>query len=110
MSKILGVAESAVSMWELGRRRPDYETLEAIADYFNVDMNYLLGKSDIQNQYRLAIKSKNGPAVYLDRPLHEIDKKELLQFALWGGADGMDDDDLKAVLDYAEFLKQRKNR
>lgn len=56
LAKVLEVAESAVSMWELGRRRPDYEMLEQIADYFNVDMNYLLGKSDIPNQYQATLE------------------------------------------------------
>ena len=30
-------------MYEQGRRSPDYETLEKIADIFNVDMNFLMG-------------------------------------------------------------------
>ncbi|WP_460601793.1 helix-turn-helix domain-containing protein, partial [Escherichia coli] len=29
-----------------GKREPDFETLETIADYFNVDMNYLIGFSN----------------------------------------------------------------
>jgi len=33
-------------MYERGEREPDFETLEAIADYFNVDMNYLTGWED----------------------------------------------------------------
>lgn len=40
----LGVAKSTISMYEVGKREPDFETLEAIADFFNVDMNFLLGK------------------------------------------------------------------
>lgn len=40
------VSASAIGMWEQGRREPDFETLEAISDYFNVDIDYLLGKSD----------------------------------------------------------------
>lgn len=40
----LGVSKSTVGMYELGKREPDFETLEAIADLFNVDMNFLLGK------------------------------------------------------------------
>lgn len=36
-------------MYENGNREPDFETLEAIADYFNVDMNYLLANQFIQN-------------------------------------------------------------
>lgn len=41
----LGVSKSTVSMYEVGKREPDFETLEAIADFFNVDMNFLLGKA-----------------------------------------------------------------
>lgn len=41
----LGLAKSTISMYERGKREPDFETLEAIADYFNVDMNRLTGIS-----------------------------------------------------------------
>ena len=40
----LSGSKSAISMYERGERNPDFDTLEAIADYFNVDMNFLLGK------------------------------------------------------------------
>lgn len=46
LAEDLKVAKSTISMYERGERNPDFETLEAIADYFNVDMNYLLGKDD----------------------------------------------------------------
>lgn len=39
----LGVSSSTIAMWESGQRRPkDYETLELIADFFNVNMEVLL--------------------------------------------------------------------
>ena len=41
LADLLGVAKSTVSMYENGRREPDLETLEAIADIFNVDLNSL---------------------------------------------------------------------
>lgn len=40
----VGLTRSAVSMYETGRREPDFETLEMIADFFNVNMATLLGK------------------------------------------------------------------
>lgn len=45
-AKRIGISRSAVGMYEKGKREPDFETLELFADFFNVDMNYLLGKSD----------------------------------------------------------------
>lgn len=42
-------SKSAIGYYENNQRRPKYETLEAFADIFNVDMNYLLGKSNIKN-------------------------------------------------------------
>lgn len=44
------VSKSSINMYERGEREPNFETLEAIADYFNVDLDYLLGKSDISNK------------------------------------------------------------
>lgn len=45
-AKQLGTSKSSINMYERGEREPGLETLEAIADYFNVDMDYLLGKSE----------------------------------------------------------------
>lgn len=42
----IGVSRSAIGMYENGEREPDFETLEAIADFFNVDMDYLMGRSN----------------------------------------------------------------
>lgn len=48
----IGTSKSSINMYERGEREPSLEMLEAIADYFNVDMDYLLGKSDIKNRFR----------------------------------------------------------
>lgn len=42
----LNVSQNAIYNWENGKREPDFETLEFIADIFNVDMDYLLGRAD----------------------------------------------------------------
>lgn len=49
-AKRMGVSKSSINMYERGEREPGLETLEAIADYFNVDMDYLLGKSEYKNK------------------------------------------------------------
>lgn len=45
LSDRIGVSRSAIGMYERGEREPDFETLEAMADFFNVDMNYILGST-----------------------------------------------------------------
>lgn len=47
----LGFTKSSVNMYERGDREPGLESLETIADFFNVDMDYLLGKSDVPNRF-----------------------------------------------------------
>lgn len=44
LAKKLGLSNSTISMYERGEREPDFETLDLIGDFFNVDVNYLLGK------------------------------------------------------------------
>lgn len=50
LAEKLGLSKGMISMCERGERRPSYETLEAIADFFNVDMNFLLGYDPRSNK------------------------------------------------------------
>ena len=50
----IGVAKSTISMYENGQREPDFETLESLADYFNVDMStFFPGGSTIRSTFPL---------------------------------------------------------
>ena len=42
----LGVTKTTVSRWEKGNRLPDIPALLALADYFDVSTDYLLGRTD----------------------------------------------------------------
>ena len=117
LARVLGVAESAVSMWELGRRRPDHEMMEQIADYFNVDMNYLFGKSDVPNAFRFAIKAPNGEVVAwvgnkaaADKKAAEANRRQALRFALWGEVEDMTDADVEEVLRYADYVRSKGSK
>ena len=48
----LGLSKSTISMYENGNREPDLETLEKIADFFNVDMDYLIGRNKTPNAFK----------------------------------------------------------
>lgn len=43
---IIGVAQNTISNWENGNREPDFDTALRIADYFNVTVDYLLGRDE----------------------------------------------------------------
>jgi transcriptional regulator with XRE-family HTH domain len=44
------VTKQTVSRWELGDRIPTLDTATAIADYFDVSLDYLVGRSDIKER------------------------------------------------------------
>jgi len=45
-AKRIGVSNVVLSRYESGERKPDYDILQRIADFFEVTTDYLLGRSD----------------------------------------------------------------
>ena len=41
-----GLNKMTISQYENGKRKPSFEVIEALAEIFHVDMNYLLGYTD----------------------------------------------------------------
>ena len=46
LAKKIGIAQQTYGHWETGRTEPDHATLTCIADFFNVSVDYLLGRKD----------------------------------------------------------------
>lgn len=46
LAHAIGASESGIQNYELGTRKPTYDMLIALADYFNVSLDYLVGRSD----------------------------------------------------------------
>lgn len=59
LANILKISKSSVNMYERGEREPSFETLEAIADFFNVDLDYLMGRQDAQRKIDLSYLKSN---------------------------------------------------
>lgn len=51
ISSILGISKSTYIKYERGEREPRYGTLVALSELFQVSVDFLLGKSDIDNIY-----------------------------------------------------------
>ena len=98
LAEKLGVTYSAVSNYERGERSPNIETLETIADYFNVDMNYLLGKTSIP---RVVSFDSKGNRIYSGDSLTNRQHTLLAAFG------ELNDSGQQKVLDYIGDLSDR---
>ncbi|ANZ57710.1 hypothetical protein BGL34_04045 [Fructilactobacillus lindneri] len=58
LSNHLHVSRKTISNWETGRSTPDYETLLAVSDFFNVSIDELLG-NDIKQTDEFNFTSQN---------------------------------------------------
>lgn len=76
LADMCGTSKSAINMYERGTRKPKYETLEALADTFNVDMEYLLGRTDIP----LSDKIENPPVLSEDERMFQELLAELAEY------------------------------
>ena len=121
LAEELNISPSAIGMYEQGRRKPSYELLEEICDYFNVDMDYLMGRSDIKNRYQAGLKydwedkkeekENNIFSQLTDEELAKLEKFKNMSTVMFmnEGNDISDEDKETLATAYAEVLiSQRK--
>ena len=87
--KIIGVAESTMSLYETGKRKPDPETLSKMADYLGVSVDCLMGREEAQPQPTPSTADRQ-----------RSDVEAMLR--------AMSEADLEKVYDYARFITRDK--
>lgn len=69
------LSRSAIGMYEQGRRAPDFDAVDALAEFFDVGLSYMIGVSDNRNKYprheegvmhNLTVVTRNPELVDLD--------------------------------------------
>jgi repressor LexA len=50
LADLLRVSKSSINMYERGQREPSLETLGFMAEFFGVDMDFLIGKGDFRSK------------------------------------------------------------
>ncbi|GFN22703.1 transcriptional regulator [Thermanaeromonas sp. C210] len=65
LAKLLNMGQSTIAMYERNRRRPDPETLERLADFFQVSVDYLLGRSESRQRVNYALAPETQDLVSL---------------------------------------------
>ena len=77
VSKEAGVTQTALSNWKSGRNTPSTQTLQKIADYFGVTIDYLMtGKEAEQKEPQLTPKDERDIAKDLDNIMRKLSSKE----------------------------------
>ncbi len=88
----LGVDRTTYVKYETGVSEPTQETLKALADYFDVSIDYLLGRTDEKNP------GQKGP---------EFDVNSI-EYALYGEVRELDDEEKQQLLELARFMRKRR--
>lgn len=91
----LGFSAGLIGMYESGRRKPSYEALECIADFFNVSIDYLMGK-DTKSIYYL-----DPEAAQMAQEIYENPDLRILMDA----SRKVSKDDIQLVIDMVNRLK-----
>ena len=79
----MGISRSALGMYETGKREPDFETLELLADFYNVDMNTLVGGGKIPLPAKPSVPVRSIDPIY--DSLNEAGQKELCSYGRYLG-------------------------
>jgi len=74
----LSVSQSTISAYEIGERTPDLETLIAIAKFFDVSLDYLVGLSEVKQRIMQSdLSACDIDHLYIYRQLSITDKNKV---------------------------------
>lgn len=54
LAEKMGVSKGTVAMWEIGKREPNFETLDTLSSIFDRRIDYILGRSDDASSVEVA--------------------------------------------------------
>jgi len=86
LAKILNITNQSLSHYELDKRIPDLNMISKIADYFDISVDYLLGRVD-QNE------------IYVSENLTQYKHEDFTNIK------NLSDENQKKILDYIRMIK-----
>ncbi|WKV09417.1 helix-turn-helix domain-containing protein [Thermoanaerobacterium sp. CMT5567-10] len=102
LSQLINISRSTLSMYEINKRQPDPETLQKIADFFDVSVDYLLGRTDKRN-----IDVSNDVDERLHKVMQELGPDVLLAFY---DLPNMTDEEKENVITLLEVIKAKREK
>ena len=95
LAEKVGLSSAAIGTYENGTRMPSRETQEKLADFFNVPLDYLMGR-DSKSTYYLNPETAETAQELFDNPDMRV---------LFDAARDARPEDLKKAAEYLSFLK-----
>lgn len=53
LAQAVGASERGIQSYEIGERKPAFDQLLALADFFDVSLDFLTGRNDNPNSHKL---------------------------------------------------------
>lgn len=103
MAKHIDVARTTYAMYEQGKREPDYETLQRIANFHETTVDYLLGRTDKPTNKSLpetTEKDEKDIAKRLQNFKEEIENADGLAFS----GEPLSDEAKESLIESMEYI------
>ena len=80
LAERLGFSRGQLANYEQGQREPDFESLQKIANFFDVSTDYLIGRTDNKNSETTNKKTSRELTPYQQTVLDWVTSKEDFSF------------------------------
>ena len=85
LGAVFGIAESTISQYETGKRQPDNETLLKLGEFFDVTVDYILGREEkaptLEGERTITFDDFTYAMQNETKDLTDMDKQILLSMA-----------------------------
>jgi HTH-type transcriptional regulator, competence development regulator len=108
----IGISRARYSHYENGRSEPDTDILNKLADYYDVSVDYLLGRTDDPNE---TLNNKGSNSSSLDEINKLVKEYGIEQFGFfdiekWKDLSQEDIEEIKKHFEYVVFQAKQRNK
>jgi HTH-type transcriptional regulator, competence development regulator len=104
-AKKIGISNVVLSRYEKDERKPDYDMLNKIADYFEVSIDHLLGREE-------KVKTKEDSLEEVNKLVKEygIEQFGFFDIEKWKDLSQEDIEEIKKHFEYVVFQAKQRNK